>query len=141
MSHWQACKLSLTCSMAVLKRALINIMPEWQSSIQEDANANLEAKNYYGHGTKKGYKLVIPVRSGDIGFKQNADGTWEADYDSMSIPGPMRRGGGIETALKGELAAMKAKAVAQVNGYQVISDNIQGNTRIIRTLVPIGQKA
>ena len=139
MSHWQTSKLNLACSLNVLKKALISIMPEWERHIKEDENSNLEAKNYYGHGTKGGYKVVITLSSGDIGFKQNEDNTWTADYDHMSLPNAMRRVGGVEGALKTEIAAMKAKAIAETRGYQLLSDDTEGDTRVVRVLIPVNE--
>ena len=141
MSHWQTGKLSLACSMAVLKRALLNIMPEWEQHIQEDANSGLSAENHYGFGTKTGYKIVIKLRTGDIGFKQGPDNTWTADYDSMSIPGTMRRSGGMDGAVLQEVSAMRARAIAQLNGLQVVGDRMSGDDRIIEILAPVGKEA
>ena len=69
MSHWQTGKLQLKCSMAVLKRALLNIMPDWESHLQEDASGKLSADNQW-QGAKKGFNLVVKLRASDIGFKQ-----------------------------------------------------------------------
>lgn len=137
MSHWQTGKLALKCSMAVLKRALLNIMPEWAENIQEDAAGNLSADNRW-QGKKKGYNLVVKLESSDIGFKQEADGSWTAVYDTYVLPRKMRGEGGMEGEVLQEVSAMRARAIAQVNGLQIVKDSNVGNERVIEMIAPIG---
>jgi hypothetical protein len=139
MSHWQTGKLQLKCSMAVLKRALLNIMPEWEAHIREDASGKLEADNRFGHGKKSGFNLVVQLLPGsDLGFKQEADGSWTAMYDAYDLPRKVRGEGGIEGEVLQEVSAMRARAIAQINGLQIVKDSSVGNERIIEMLAPIG---
>lgn len=139
MSHWQTAKVGLNCSMAVLKRALLNIMPEWESRMTVDEKGSLTAQGWSGQGTKSGFKIVVHLDRAELGFRQAADGSWSADYDNYTLPAVLRRAGGVETPLQMEVAAMKAKARAKIMGYQVISDTTVGDTREIKTLIPVDQ--
>lgn len=143
MSHWQSGKLQLKCSMGVLKRALINIVPEWERNIQEDESGQLSATNqYYGQGTRTGFKIVVKMAQADVGFKQEADGTWSAVYDAYVLPRQIK--GNLEGAVLQEVSAMRAKAVAQIQGLQIVKDSKMGDERVIEMLVPItgpGMKA
>ena len=135
MSHWQSGKLSLKCSMEVLRRALMNIMPEWNENIQVDAAGNLTATdNAFGEAARTGYSLVIKMQQKDIGFKQAADGSWTADYDSYVLPRKMA--GNLEGSITQEVSAMRAKAIASIKGFQVVTDSKVGGERVIEMLVP-----
>lgn len=134
MSHWQAGKLALKCSMGVLRRALINIMPEWNANIQEDESGKLSADNQW-QGKKSGFNLIVKLHASDIGFKQEADGSWSAAYDNYVLPRKMS--GNLEGAVTQEVAAMRAKAIAQIKGFQVVTDSQIGQDRVVELLVPI----
>jgi len=138
MSHWQEAKLGLNCSMETLRRALIKIMPEWEKHLQTDESGQLIATNHYGQGSKSGYKIVIKLSQGDIGFKQKEDGSWIADYEGMVLPQIMRRYG-VESPLQAEVAAMKTVAQASIMGYEIIADETVGEERVIETLVPLSE--
>lgn len=136
MSHWQSGKLQLKCSMAVLKRALINIIPEWEKHIQEDADGNLSLQDRaWGEKDRGGYNLIIKTDRKDIGFKQNDDGTWTATYDAYILPHKLKRN--LEGELLQEISAMRAKAIAQSKGFQIVKDDNVGNERVIEMLAPI----
>lgn len=138
MSHWQAAKLGLDCSVEVLRRALIRIMPEWEQHLQIDEEGKLSAENHYGHGSKHGYKIVVKLNQGDIGFKQDANGSWAADYEGMVLPTIMRRYG-VESPLQAEVAAMKTRAIASIRGYDIVADDVVGDVRVIDTLIPLDE--
>lgn len=141
MSHWQTGKLALKCSMSVLKRALLNIMPEWEAHIQEDASGKLSAQDRaYGEGARQGYNIIVKMQQKDIGFKQAPDGSWSVDYDAYILPRNLRGEGGLEGSLVQEVSAMRARAIAQINGLQVVRDSEVGNERIIEMLAPIGSE-
>ena len=139
MSHWQTSKVSLKCSLNVLKRALINIMPEWEKNIQADEAGTLKSvDNAYGESARSGYHLVVKLSNKDIGFKKQADGSWAVDYDSYVLPRQFRGTGGLEGALTQEYTAMHVKEIARLQGNQVLADNNTGDVREIRILVPEG---
>ena len=136
MSHWQSGKLQLKCSMAVLKRALVNIIPEWENHIQEDINGNLSLQDRaWGEKDMTGFNLIIKIDRKDVGFKQDKDGSWIATYDSYILPRKLKSN--LEGELLQEISAMRAKAIAQSKGFQLIKDDNVGNERIIEMLAPI----
>jgi hypothetical protein len=128
MSHWQTGKLELKCSLNILKKALINIMPEWEEHIQFDEHGKLQAK-FHGNPVKNTFHLVVsgssrtvPKLYSDIGLNQNQDGTWEIGGD-YSV-------GTLKQKLTGEVMRMKALAIAQMRGYEVLR-NKNGENEII----------
>jgi len=139
MSHWRKSKLKLKCSLAVLRRALLKIMPQWEKHIKTDPNGNLTIHSGYLNQDRQGYHLVVPQDAGlsyaDMGFKQEADGSWSVDVDvypsgHTNFEGEMTR----------EVAAMRAKAIAQARGYQITKDELEGNSRKVRLIVPVGEE-
>jgi len=141
MSHWQTGKLKLNCSIAVLRRALINIIPKWEKYIKTDEASKLTIFNSYTHQNEGGYSLTIPQGSetgisyGDVGFKKNAQGEWEIRYDAV----PYELRGNLPGRVAQEVGAMKARAVATVRGFTVVQDEKKGNDHIIRIRVPATQ--
>lgn len=120
MSHWQTGKLELKCSLNVLKKALINVMPEWEKHIQVDENGQLTAK-FHGNPVSDKFEMVIPGSSGapglynvysDIGVRRTSGGEWEigGDYAVSSL----------RKKLTGEVTRMKTLAIAQMRGYEVL---------------------
>lgn len=121
MSHWQTGKLDLKCSLKILKKALVNVMPEWEDHIQVDEKGGLSAK-FHGKAVSDTYQMVIPGSTrnvpslySDIGFNHNEDGTWEIGGD-YSI-------GLLKNKLTGEVARMKALAIAKMRGYEVLRND------------------
>ena len=73
MSHWQTGKLELKCSLNILRKALINLMPEWEAQMQVDENGGLSA-SYHNGPVKQKYQIVIrqgKVLYSDIGVSKN----------------------------------------------------------------------
>ena len=60
MSHWRSGKLQLKCSLSILRRALVNIVPEWEQHLVEDEQGLLDLYDYQGHKKGSDYFLVIP---------------------------------------------------------------------------------
>jgi hypothetical protein len=138
MSHWQSGKLTLKCSMSVLKKALLNIMPEWEAHLREDPNGKLTIKSGYNQPEQHGYHLAIPmnqstgVSGADMGFKQNEDGSWSIKYDYL--PTKLRHPQG---QIVQEVAAMKVKLIAsKTRGVRVTSDETIDGERVIELIVP-----
>ena len=128
MSHWQTGKLDLKCSLNILKKALINIMPEWEKHIEVDEKGNLEA-SFHGGPVKQKYQLVIPgskqkINSlySDIGMVQESDGSWSlgGDYNIESI----------KTKLTSEVMRMKAIAIAKLRGYEILRNTDDGEEMV-----------
>ncbi|MFA7219126.1 MAG: hypothetical protein WC119_01180 [Synergistaceae bacterium] len=117
MSHWQTGKLELKCSLNILKKALINVMPEWEKHIQVDENGQLSA-NFHGNPVSDKFEMVIPGNSGayglysDVGIRRTSGGEWEigGDYTVNSL----------KKKLTGEVTRMKTLAIAQMRGYEVL---------------------
>jgi len=139
MSGWLDCKLDLKCTAAVLRRALVNIMPEWERNIEEDPSGSLSAANTtYARmsGPKSGFNLVVRLEDCDIGFKQNADQSWSASYDPHLVPRSMQRSG-VDGTILMEVSAMRTRALAEIKGMRVDSDRMEGGNRVIDLLEPI----
>lgn len=138
MSHWQEGKIDLNCSIEVLQRALLNIRSTWAQSIEVSAQGNLTAKSSYEvKNPKSGMHIVLRMGSGgirgaDIGFKRNADGTWQIHHDYL--PDGIRDMQGV---VKQAVATMRAKALAQIKKYDIVSDTKFGSDRIIDMAVPL----
>lgn len=136
MSHWAEAKLGLKCSLGVLQTALIGVMKQFNlnispSSVKTDPEGKLKANGYGGRNAKDGYNLVTKLKYSDIGFKQQADGTWIADYDSMEFQGAR-----LEKELISEVAVMKTKARASMNKYQIQGGEREGNEITFYTIIP-----
>jgi len=121
MSHWQTGKLDLKCSINILKKALINVMPDWEKHIKIDETGGLNVK-FHGKNVEQTYQVVISGAIGlhsDIGFFQNKAGIWECggDYSVDKLQGK----------LTGEVMRMRAIAIAQLRGYDVIRNEDTGN--------------
>jgi hypothetical protein len=141
MSHWQAGKLNLACEYDVLRRALINIVPEWEKNIGAfDATASQSADNRW-QGAKGGFNFVIKLASSDMGFKQEEGGGWSLVYDNYVLPHSLRGAGGPEGAIIQEVSAMRTRAIAQVAGVEVSADEEEGDDRVIDLIVPVGEEA
>ena len=142
MSHWQTGKMKLKCSLAVLKRALINIMPEWEQHIKTDANGTLPIHSSYQGTSGKKFHLVVPkgkdtgVSGSDLGFAQASDGSWAITHDYL--PRGLRD---PEGQVLQQVATMKARAIAAVRGYQITQDQQVGNDHVIEMIVPAGEES
>jgi hypothetical protein len=141
MSHWKTAQCKLNCSLAVLRRALINIIPKWEKYIKTSESANLEIINTYTRETEKGYSLTIPqggetgISYGDVGFKKNAKGEWEIRHDVV----PYEIGNNFSGRLQQEVGAMKARAAIQMQGFTVKHEETKGGEKIIRFIRPANQ--
>ena len=138
MSHWQTGKLELKCSLNILKKALINVMPEWEEHIQVDEQGGLQAK-FHGSPVKDTFQVVVagsgrkvPNLYSDIGLNRNENGTWEIGGD-YSI-------GALKQKLTGEVMRMKALALAQMRGYEVLR-NSNGDEEIVTDIRVDAEKA
>lgn len=139
MSHWQTGKIGLSCSLAVLRRALLNIMPHWEDHIQSDPNGKIDLYDYLGNLSKRDYQMMVPGRGhpgvegapdivyNDLGFKQNEDGSWEYIIDSAGMRDPNLIG-----SLKQEVARMRVLAIARKRGCPILKDEMQGDERAVR---------
>lgn len=137
MSHWQKGKLKMACSVEVLRKALIRIMPQWEAQITVDVDGKLKAHNNW-QGDLDGYNLVVKNGSSDLGFKLNKDGTWETAYDAYTLPQHVRN---LDGSIIQEISSMKAKAIAKANGFEITQDAKIGEDRVIEMLVPLGFEA
>ena len=131
MSHWQAGKLNLKCSIDVLRRALINIMPEWEEHIRVDESGRIPIYDYVGRKMEgEGFNIIIPgirnpnysgapgLKYNDVGLRRKEDGSWEAQVDNSGLT----KIANLEGNIAGEVARMKAKAVARLRGYAIRRD-------------------
>jgi len=139
MSHWHKGKISLNCSLEVLRKALINIMPEWESHIKVDPSKQLSATSKYQESLS-GYSIVIRqgedtgVYGADIGFKQEKDGSWSVSFDYLPEKWRGETIGGLVTL---EVSKMRARAVVEYFGLEICRDEDKDNEHIIEVIVPL----
>lgn len=137
MSKWMTAKCNLKCSLEVLRRAILGIMPEWEKYIKVSQSGNLTAGGM--DGNIQGCSLVIQHGSGtgisynDIGFKLGEDGTWEAYYDHIpsAIPEKIRQ---PEKKVLDEVISMKSKLLAKSRGLSLLSEKREGGKIILHHL-------
>lgn len=138
MSHWKDIAIDMECSIEVLRRILINIMPRWEKYIQVDPSGNLTAKSHYQPNEPvKGCSIVVPmctetgVSGADIGFIQVTKGKWSMRYDYKP-----HEAQDLENMVKQEYATIHTRAEAQIKGLQIAEDTTEGDDNIVRILVP-----
>lgn len=132
MSHYLEGKISLKCSIDLLRRALVGVMPEWDKHIIVDKDGKLDAYNYSGKRVdNKTFHMIVPSNKNpnykkeavniyaDLALKHEDDGTWSVMADSMGL-GKIKN---LEEQLKGEIMRMKVKAWAAMNpGVEITND-------------------
>lgn len=136
MSHWVGGKIQLKCSLEVLKKALLRLMPEWQSHIQVDPEGRIPIYTYQGVKAESGgYQIVVPgiknpnyakapgMKYSDLGIRKNSDGTWEVQVDRSGL----EKYQNIENGLCAEVAMMKAQAIAKLRGHNILSSSADEN--------------
>ena len=144
MSHWQSGKLNMKCSIDVLRKALINIMPEWESHIKVSEEGKIDLYTYSGESDRNGgYHVMVPgtgnpnhgkapkVIYNDIGFKQNSDKSWDILVDPSGLGIRDFKGTVIQ-----EVATMRAKAIAEVKKYTIHSDVEKDGERVLTMRIP-----
>ena len=138
MSHWKNIAIDMECSIEVLRRILINIMPKWEEHIKVDESGNLVAKSYYQPNQPvKGCSVVIPqgqhtgVSGADIGFFKER-GKWKMSYDYKPY-----EAADLENRIKQEYAVIRTRAQAQAKGFEIAEDISEGNDYVIKMLVPL----
>jgi len=149
MSHWKSGKLGLKCSLAVLKRALLNIMPQWEQYMQTSDEGGLNIHNYYTDKGMSGYHLKIALKGADgsrapgfsyadIGFKRESDGSWTTDIDETYIR--LDEIKTLQGGVKREVAAMKAQAQARAKGGRIVRVQTYGGRTKVVMDIPVGDK-
>lgn len=151
MSKWVEGKIELSCSLEVLRRALISVYPEWEKYILVDTNGNIDLYRYNGQKLEgRKYHLVIPG-SGRPGLgtppNRNADNDWGFELLSgdakmgkwrlMRAEYGKERADKLEQSVISEIGAMKTKLLNKQRGYREVSDKILGDVRTIDAVVPI----
>ena len=144
MSAWVEGKIDLKCSLDILRKAIINVMPEWEKYILTDPNGNLPMYRYNGQREYQGndkneVNLIIPgggnpnsyppnrSMDNDWGFKQSKDGKWDVVFADYGL----ERAQKLEMQIKSEVALMKAKAISKLKGFNVISEQEDENEKYI----------
>ncbi len=140
MSHWQKGKISLKCSLGILQRALIGIMPRWEKHLEVSKDGVLTL-NSGSQGPKNGYNIAIRmndhlnIRGADVGFKKEKDGTWSVSYDMLPLD--MQD---INGALILEVSKMRARALANYQNLEIVRDEEEGDEHVIEYLVPVSRR-
>lgn len=131
MSHYLEGKLQLKCSIDVLRRALINIMPTWESHIRVDPQGKIKI---YGFGggkiDNKEFHIMVPGpnnpdikgapdnRYGDLGMRMEEDGTWTIMADHAGMTNIKN----LQDQLKFEIVRMRGLAYAKKFGCNILRD-------------------
>ena len=148
MSKWVEGKLELKCSLNILKKAILKIMPLWEEFLQVDENGQLEIYRYNKERHEQGRKVHVLIPGGgnpkfkcpsnrgsdnDWGFLRNDDGTWSATFCDFNL----QTARNLENSIKGEIAIMKAKAVARLRGHELISEESEGDEHSVTLRVDV----
>jgi hypothetical protein len=143
MSELMPCKLSLKCSLAVLRRALLNIMPQWEKHLTASDAGDLTIYDMLGTAFK-GFSIKIPKGEGtglrwcDLGFKLGEDGTWSAMIDPGGVPGNISN---IDKVVLNEVGKMRQRVRAVMDGLVIATDKATGrDTHILEIDVPVKEK-
>ena len=140
MSHWKKSKMALVSTVQVLKRALINIVPDWEGHIQIDEGSGLTIVDMGGKaegGVALKIKKNAPgCRWCDLGFRKASDGTWEMIVDPDGIPRELG-GRNATNLITREVSAMRTKYNAEAQGHIVLEEKRQGKKIIQRILVKV----
>jgi len=153
MSKWVECQLELQCSLDYLKRALINVMPDWEKYLLIDSEGNLSLHRYSGAGgekmANKGFYLVIPGSGHPGAFyppSRSADNDWgfylKSGTPENGVWGMFGAEYGHAAAQKvahrvtGEVAHLSTVKRNQELGFKPFTEKIVGDQMIIEALVP-----
>jgi len=135
--------IQLKCTLEVLRRALINVMPEWAEHIKVDPNGQIPLYGYLGDDRGVRCHLLIPGAGNpnypmppgrhahnDWGLTQTEDGRWKMIKAEFGLDQALA----LEGNIKAEVAHMKAIAVAKKNGDEIVShtNNEEENVTIIK---------
>ena len=149
MSHWQSGEIKLKCSLSLLRRALIEVVGEWEDSILTSEDGSLSLYNYQGKKDSKTYSLVVPgcanpkhkkatgMIYSDMGISKNDDGTWSVIVDESGMPKKAKNIGG---KLKGAVAVLKAKHIAKKGKNKQTAEFSKNGKKYIRMLTPVQNK-
>ncbi len=146
MSAWVEGKLELKCSLDILRKAIINIVPEWENHLIVDPEGNIpmyrynQERAYNGEGGNHKVHILIPGSGhpnvptpplrqshNDWGFKRTEDGKWEVIFADFGLKEAKK----LETQIKTEVALMKAKAIAKLRGFEIISQEENSEEKYI----------
>lgn len=138
MSAWVEGKLDLKCSLNILRKAIINIMPEWEDHLIVDPEGNIPMyrfngqREYNGKGGDKVAHLLIPGSGhpdvttppnrkahNDWGFKKSENGKWETTFADFGNNTAIQ----LTNQIKSEVALMKVKAIAKMKGFEIIAQD------------------
>ena len=141
MSAFEEGKLCIKCSLDLLRRAVINIMPKWEKHIKVDPLGGLVATAWGGNIIDKKFELVVagpkenclgaPGNNGaDIGMRKTPDGFWEIWADRSAIEGIRD----LEEEIKGELLRMRVRAYAKAREGTVILREVNNEDEVSLTM-------
>ena len=142
MSHWQKGKLKTKCAIGVMEKIILGIMPKWKEHIKVDPSGNLEIYNSYTKQKEKGYNIVIPqgvtgIRWGDLGLKQEKDGSWGITADPGGLPHEVRN---FEGRVGQEYGKLKLQAIAKAKGLRIVSERMEGGKLRVQLIAPVKEQ-
>jgi hypothetical protein len=153
MSAWIEGKLDLKCSIDVLRKAIVNIHPEWEEHLMVDKEGHIPMyryngqREYNGKGGDKEVHILIPGSGhpgvtmppnrgahNDWGFRRCENGQWECTFADFGL----RQAQHLENQIKSEIALMKAKAIAKMRGFEVLAQDETDQEKFIDIRVDSG---
>jgi hypothetical protein len=130
MSSWMTGKIDLKCSIDVLQKILLGVMPKWKDRIKIDPEGELLVNNKKCHIVIKAkrdglnYGGIVGDNYSDIGFTKDKESRWSVTKMDFYFP--------LEESLKRELAIEKVKAQARLQKAKLVEEeDIGGKRRMV----------
>ena len=132
MSKLQVGKLSLQCSMDVIKKAIKNIITEKCSEcakhIKVSDKTDLEIRSVNMDDNPGKFDIVILKEAGishaDIGIKREANNSWTLKGDDYKIRA-------FQAKIVQEVFAMRTRAIAELKNLEIVKDEMDGLVKVI----------
>ena len=136
MSKWRSGNIKMQCSIEILRKILLDIMPEWENNIQSSETGGIPFQKGYGQDSQAGCHVVISRGITQVGFRKDADDSWSYEGDTDGLPMDAYP---LEGKIKQSLAAIKIKRLIRESGKE-ISDVKHGRKRKLKIVVPVKEK-
>lgn len=150
MSKWVEGNLEMNCSIEVLKKAICNIMPNWEEHIIASETPKtmyryngMPIESEQGGGYREA-NVIIPggnrgphnrSSDNDWGFLMMGDGKWKSIFADFNLQGAKE----LESKIKAEIAKIKTLHLAKVNQYEITYHESNDEEEIIELKVDINK--
>ena len=130
MSHTATLPCTVTCSIDVMKSAILRLFPNWVNHIQTDQSGKLVATNQHTQTDYPGQHIVVKGRKAggaselpyaDAGFRFT-NGQWMIDADPMSQSALVRN---LPHAIEAEVNCMRQLNILADAGLSQAEIDIQ----------------